>query len=215
MNYQTVIFDFDGVLCRDRFYEKTLLPEHKEVYLWIQTNIFGNHDLVQNWMRGKVRWNDINKLISDNTDIDKEELDRLFVESVRKMDIDPQVKQLAQEIKKLGIKVAIITDNMDIFSEVTVDNHNLNKIFDVILNSADHNLLKKDDNGRLFEIALKGLKCDIKNSLLIDDSRSTIDFYRNKGGNSFHYQDYLGLQTWLATNPLYIIQPITTDYSGK
>jgi len=199
MKYQTVLFDFDGVLCRDRFYEKTLLLENEDVYQWIQENIFGNQDLVREWMRGKISWKQINKIISDNTGFDWEQLNQLFVSSVIKMEIDHKIKQLAQEIKDLGIKVAIVTDNMDIFSEVTVSNHNLNKIFDEILNSADYGLLKKDDDGQLFEVVLKKLNCDIKNSLLIDDSESTIDFYRNKGGDGFHYQNFSDLKTWLAT----------------
>jgi FMN phosphatase YigB (HAD superfamily) len=204
MKYEAIIFDFDGVLCHDRFYEKSLLPENEHVYRWIQSNIFSNHQLIHDWMRGKIKWQDINKIISEATGVNQTILDKLFIDSVQKMNIDHQMLQFCHELKKLGIKIAIVTDNMDIFSEITTSRPELKKIFDVIINSADFGLLKKDGNGKLFEIALKALKCDIKNSLLIDDSKSTTDFYKKMGGNCFYYQDFQRLKTWLNTNSLHL-----------
>gem|GEM_PF-4931308 len=37
--YQTIFFDFDGVLCKDRFFT-TLKETHPEVYNFIQEHIF-------------------------------------------------------------------------------------------------------------------------------------------------------------------------------
>ncbi len=70
MNYRTVFFDFDGVLSKGRFYEKTLLPQYREVYEWIQSNIFCDKELVQKWMRNQVDSTDINRLIAENTKIE-------------------------------------------------------------------------------------------------------------------------------------------------
>lgn len=74
MSYQTVLFDFDGVLCNDRFYEKTLLPKFRNVYDWIQLNIFSDKELVWKWMRGQIDSGGINRLIAESTDIRYEKL---------------------------------------------------------------------------------------------------------------------------------------------
>lgn len=114
-NCHGVLFDFDGVLCKDRFYEKTLLPKYSNTHDWIQTNIFSNKTLVQKWMRNQIDSAGINRLIAENA-------------------------------------------------------------------------------GKLFDIALAALGVNIKNSLIIDDSELTAEFYEQKGGSAFLYKDfYVGL----------------------
>ncbi|MEK7480656.1 MAG: hypothetical protein AAB604_00960, partial [Patescibacteria group bacterium] len=63
------------------------------------------------------------------------------------------------------------------------------------INSADHGYLKKDENGKLFDIAIATLgKGDFGRTLLIDDSADTIELYRGKGGNAFLYNNFEELQ---------------------
>jgi len=198
MSYQAVLFDFDGVLCKGRFYEKTLLPDHPEVYGWIQRNVFGNKELVQKWMRGQVSSMDINGLIAENTGINHETLGELYRESIRKMELDSEVKELAESLKLSGRKIGLVTDNMDIFTEITVPNHRLNELFDIIVNSADHGVLKKEAEGKLFNIALTALGETIGNSLMIDDSEATIEFYRQKGGSGLIYKNPAELKKFVG-----------------
>ncbi|MEI8061305.1 MAG: HAD family hydrolase [Candidatus Berkelbacteria bacterium] len=197
-NLKTVLFDFDGVLCRDRFYEKTLLPDYADVYDWIQENIFANHELVGKWMRGKVSSSDINLLIAANTGIDYKTLVTLYKESVRQMQLDQNLLDLAQLFRKSGVKVAIVTGNMDVFSQITVPNYKLNEKFDLIVNSADYKLNKDDENGKLFDIVMEELGADIKNSLLIDDSAKTINLFKRKGGQGHIYKNFEKLKIFLG-----------------
>jgi len=197
MSYQIILFDFDGVLCKGRFYEKTLLSDHPEIYDWIQRNVFGNKELVQKWMRNQIGSTEINGLIAENTGIGYETLDKLYKESIRKMELEKEVKDLAESLKSSGRKIGIVTDNMDIFTEITVPNHQLNKLFDTIINSADHGVLKKEADGKLFNIALDALGETIGNSLMIDDSEATIEFYKQKGGNGFIYKNPAELRSFL------------------
>lgn len=197
MNYRAILFDFDGVLCRDRFYEKALLPNHAVVYDWLQTHIFSNKELVRQWMRGEVTSDTINKLIAKNIGIDFINLVALYNQSIKMMRLDEEVMNLAAKLKLAGKKIAIVTDNMDVFSQITVSNHKLNALFDVVINSADHGLLKKDDSGALFDIALAALGEKIEKSLMIDDSDTTIDLYRQKGGQGFVYKNFEELKLFL------------------
>lgn len=197
MNYKAIIFDFDGVLSKDRFYEKALLPEYVNEYEWIQQNIFGNSTLIHKWMRNEITSNQINRFISENTRISFDILSQKFIESVRKMELDKGMKNLVNQKRVSNVKTAIVTDNMDIFSEITIDNHELDKIFEVIINSADHGLLKKDEDGKLFDIALEKLGENIGNTLLIDDSISAVDIYQQKGGRGFLYRNFDDLKSFL------------------
>lgn len=197
MSYQVVLFDFDGVLCQGRFYEKTLLPQYYKIYDWIQSNIFSNKELVQKWMRNQTNSAEINRLIAENTGIEYESLNELYEESIRKMKLEKDVKDLARSLKLSGKKIGIVTDNMDVFTQITVPNRQLGTLFDIIINSADHGMLKKEDDGKLFDIALTALKVDIENSLIIDDSEATIELYKKKGGNGFIYRNSAELKLFL------------------
>ena len=195
IDVRTILFDFDGVLCHDRFYVQTLLPEYVHVYEWIQTNIFGMPH--EDWLRGIVSSERINKIISDGTGIEFDLLHEKFLESVRMMKLDERVKDLVRELKSSGHKVGLVTDNMDVFSDITIKNHKLDEVFEVILNSADYRILKKDNHGELFDIALEKLNAPIENTLMIDNSRAVIDLYIEKGGEGFLYEEFEGLQNFL------------------
>lgn len=199
MSYQTVLFDFDGVLCKGRFYEKTLLPGHFKVYEWIQTNIFGNKELVWKWMRNQTNSAEINKLITENTEIEYESLKELYEESIRRIGLEKEMENLAKSLKRSGKKIGIVTDNMDVFTQITIPNHRLDTLFGVIINSADYGILKRDDNGKLFDIALADLGERIGSSLMIDDSESMIELYKQKGGVGFVYKNLTGLKSFLRT----------------
>lgn len=202
MNNQTILFDFDGVLCKDRFYEKTLLPNYQKVYDWIQSTVFGNKELVWKWMRGQTDSIGINRLIAESTGIGFEKLIELYEESVRKMKLEKETIALVKSLKQSGKKVGIVTDNMDVFTNITIPSYQLNVLFDVTINSADYGLLKKDDNGKLFDIALASLDEKIENSLMIDDSDSTIKLYEQKGGKGFRYHDMAELKSFLRHETL-------------
>ena len=196
-SFKSVLFDFDGVLCNGKFYEKTLQPDYQAVYDWIQSDIFGDKELVHKWMRNQITSPEINKLISERTFIEYGILEDLFECSVRQMELDNDVLDLVKALKLSGKKVGIVTDNMDVFTQITIQNHQLDKLFDVVINSADHGLLKKDDHGKLFDMALSLLDESIENSLMIDDSATTVDLFKQKGGQGFVYLDAAALKSFL------------------
>lgn len=197
MGYQTILFDFDGVLCRGRFYEKTLLPSYPEIYDWIQKNIFGNKEIVRDWMRNRITSAEVNKMIAESTGIGCGLLTEFFEESIRRIELEKEVKDLAELLKLSGKKIGIVTDNMDVFSQITIPNHQLDILFDIIINSADHRFLKKDENGKLFDIALTALDEKIESSLMIDDSESNIELFKKKGGQGFVYKNPAELKSFL------------------
>jgi len=196
--YQAVLFDFDGVLCHDRFYDATFLADRPEVCAWVNTNVFTDKELTRQWMRGQLSSLEINEFVADGIGMDLNELSVKFDDSIRAMRLDHRLKELAGSLAERGIKVGIVTDNMDVFSSITVPHHGLNDIFDVVVNSSEYGMLKQDENGKLFDVALSALDVGIENALHIDDSPRTVELFRQNGGHGFLYKDFDELAKFLG-----------------
>jgi FMN phosphatase YigB (HAD superfamily) len=198
MDYKTIIFDFDGVLCHDHFYTNlaTLYPS---VFEFIESTIFENgSEILNKWMRGQITKFDINSFISSNTGIDIDVLNRLFIESVNVMRIDQQMLDLAKSFSQQGKNIALVTNNVDVFTDITVKRLGLDKVFPVIINSHNYRLLKNDENGKLYDITITKLGVrDYQTALLIDDSSKAREVFSAKGGGVYAYKTYNDLILWL------------------
>lgn len=197
MKYQAVIFDFNGVLCVDRFYEKKLRSAYDHLYQWIQKTIFTDQALLRDWMTGRKSSSSINAMIAEKTNFDFALLHSLFLASVRGMVLDVNILNVVRALKKQDIRLGLVTDNMDVFTKVIVPENNLDKVFKVIINSADEGRLKEDDHGKLFELAWHKLDTHIEQSLLIDDTPSTIALYQLKGGDGHIFTTFSHLENFL------------------
>jgi FMN phosphatase YigB (HAD superfamily) len=198
-NVSAVFFDFDGVLCTDRFYT-TLKIEYPHALQYISENIFGGpQKYAERWMRGEFSYHEINAVISEATEVPLDKLNRLFKSSVRQMRINTALIQFALSLKKRGIRIALVTGNMDIFNEITVPEKGLARVFPVIINSFDYKMLKIDANGRLFDIALEKVGLTSYQGVwLIDDSAEHCAIFAAKGGNVYQYSGQKQFELWLA-----------------
>lgn len=198
---KTVFFDFDGVLSKDHFYAN-LESKYSEVHKFIQKKVFGSGvEMVNQWMRGQLTSDQVNKFISENTNIDFDELNKLFIESVKAMRLEIRLISLAKQLKTNSFRIALVTDNMDVFNAITVRHHKLDNVFPVIVNSFDHGVMKHEANGKLFDIAMAALgEGDYSNTLLIDDSVKTRSVFEQKGGLTFAYVNYLDFAKWASKN---------------
>ncbi len=189
MNLEAVLFDFHGVLSHDRFYMGPFFETRPEAYARLERSFFiGDKSLVNEWMRGLVGYRDVHRRIAEHVGVEAEALDRALIASVKAMRLEPGLLDLAAELKARGVRTAIITDNMDIFTKATVPHHGLGRRFDAVFNSADSGLLKNDEGGKIFDHALHRLGVDIANTLFIDDSAKNVELYRAKGGRARLYQ---------------------------
>lgn len=201
IKYQTILFDFDGVLCKDYFYNN-LLELYPDVYSFIQTKIFwGESDLPHKWMRNELGKNDINTYISNQTGIDYIILTSLFEESVRRMRINENLLMIAKELKNQWKNIALVTNNMDVFNEITIEHNHLNDIFPLIINSCDYGMMKHEQDWKLFDITMEKIWCnDYGTSLLIDDSKMARSAFEQKWGNTFAYSDFDEFYDWAKKN---------------
>jgi FMN phosphatase YigB (HAD superfamily) len=196
-----VFFDFDGVLCTDRFYT-TLLPDYPLASKFIGNSIFGGaHQYADRWMRGEFTYHQINRIISDATGMPFEKLTELFRASVRQMRLNPSLIQFALSLNKRGTRTALVTCNMDVFNEITVPEKGLDAVFPVIVNSFDYGLLKHEENGKMFDIALEKLGLDSYREVwLIDDSPIFCAAFEAKGGRAYRYTGLKDFELWLKND---------------
>lgn len=182
---KAVIFDFGNVLSEDYFYT-TLDPE---IYEKISYDIFHSpNKLADDWMRGEINSHDVNRVIADKHNLSLDLLERELEKSVKLMKLNNSLLDFAREIKKKKVKIILLTDNMDIFQEVLVPHNKLNLLFDFIMPSFEHKMLKQDDNGRLANIAISKLGVNYPETLFIDDSKPFGEIIENKGGNFYLYK---------------------------
>ena len=203
-NASAVFFDFDGVLCTDRFYT-ALVQVYPLALSFINENIFGGpQKYADSWMRGKFSYQEINALISEATCIPFSKVTELFKTGIRQMRINPALIQFALSLKRRGIRIALVTNNMDIFDEITIPEKNLNDIFPVIINSFDYKLMKQDENGKLFDITLAKLGLDsFQGVYLIDYSPTYCTIFAAKGGNTYQYTGQKQFELWLEKSHLF------------
>lgn len=194
---KAVFFDFSKVLSRGRFYSG-LGKVDPERYERLQTEIFAPPStLCDRWMRHELTRHDINRHLSRKLNIPETELNRYLLDSVQHLPLDQDLIGWANELKQKGQSIAIVTDNMDTFSAYTVPSLGLDKIFPVIVSSADHRILKKDQNGRLFQIALEKLGLpDFRAVLLVDDSPKNCELFQRLGGQTVVYKEFADIAPW-------------------
>jgi FMN phosphatase YigB (HAD superfamily) len=206
MKYDVVLFDFDGVLCKDRFYVNPqysrLLLEHPPTWEFIQNQIFQVSDIPDRWMRNQLTMDNINRFISNQTGIQFDLLSHILLESVAQMQLEQRLIKLAQQLRDKQVSIGIVTNNMDVFNKVTVPR--LSDVFPVIVNSADYGLLKHEQGGKLFDVALKllGVRLDYSQVLLIDDSISARSVFQTKGGETYEFTSYEVFEPWALSNLL-------------
>ncbi len=202
---EAVLFDFDGVLCTDKFYTN-LAGDYPDVHDFITTQLFGgDFTTVIDWMKGVYTYNEINLLISEATGIPFTTLTEYFIESVRAMKLNEPLLRFASSLRRNEVKTAIVTGNMDIFNIVTVPENKLYNYFQEIVNSCDYGLLKNEENGKLFDITLEKLGlASFENTWLIDDSPVNCALYESKGGKSYRYTGQPDFEAWLEDSGVFI-----------
>lgn len=198
-----VIFDFDGVTATSRFYltKDNLYPDIQD---FVQNNIFaGEEKYGERWMRGDLTYKDINNIIAAGTNRPEHEVHNSLITSIKEFRINPIIIEFALKLKDSAIPHALVTSNMDIFNDFSVSYFHLDKYFPLIFNSADYKMLKRENNGKLYDIAVNamGMK-SYTNVLLIDDSEKSCELIRSKGGMAYQYKSDEEFLEWVKLNLL-------------
>lgn len=176
-----LFIDFDGTLCHDRYWRS--LP--KDIQEKIQSLIFGeDKTLVDGWMRGKYTAEEINQIVAKETGVPFDKLWEGFVIDCETMNVSKEVLEKIDNFRNKYL-VLLITTNMDSFSRFTLPALGLGKYFDLIVNSFEEGKLKTDNEGETFKKYADKLGVNLKNCLLIDDSKRSCAVFQSLGGEAF------------------------------
>ncbi|HSQ97788.1 MAG TPA: HAD hydrolase-like protein [Rickettsiales bacterium] len=204
-----ILSDFDGVLSNvDRdfittgFYT-TIRNENPELMQNIQNFLFhASGHITRAWMQGDISYKELNMLMARKFNTTEDYLNNHLIESVKKMKLNENLINFYQKQKNNGTKVYIMSDNMDIFSEVSVKHFNLNKYFDKIYNSSDVKQLKRDKNCELARRLASETGCENRDVLVIDDGKKLLDELNEYGFKTYLYNNetYNQFEDWFVDN---------------
>lgn len=190
----SVIFDFAGTLCFGRYFE----PLGQESLDVIGTLIFGDScaEWADPWMKGDLTCEHIASYLSEHLPESREAILSALREGCSSMTFNPVVHDFALAQREAGRRTALVTANMDVFSEVVVPAHELDYVFDLVLNTSDHRTL---DKSILWRKALDafGPEFSFPTSVLIDDSPRMISMFKSLGGYAYMYEGDAAFQAWL------------------
>jgi FMN phosphatase YigB (HAD superfamily) len=194
-NIKCVVFDFGFTLSSDLYF-KVAPPNYPHWQKLIQQKIFSDTSLVDAWMQGEVTLTHIAALLSAEVELDQVRIIEYLKIGCQNLAFNPAVLEFALFLREQGVKTAIVTGNMDVFTEVVVPAHRLDEKFDAIVNSCDYQELNKEILWRkAFE--LLGSEIEYRNSLLIEDGHNNVLKFRKCGGFAYEYQNDELFSTWL------------------
>jgi len=182
-----LIFDYAGTISSARYFRKPCpgVPDWDGL---VQELVFGDPDYCDAWMRGEITLVEVACRIADGCGGDWEAVLDCLAAGCAEMPEQASVIGLARALKARGVPIGLVTINMDVFTEVVVPRHGYDRLFDVIVNSADHGTI---DKTQLWPRAFAALGAGVgyANSLLIDDSEHQVLSFRAKGGSAIRYLD--------------------------
>jgi len=188
-----VAFDYAYTLCSDHYF-KELGPDFDGL---VHREIFNDNTpkWCDPWLRGELTAEDIVAHLAAFSGISHAHIMAQLRQGCAHQTMHPAIWQFAQAQRAQGRKTALVTLNMDIFSQVVVPSMGFDYVFDVIVNSADH---RHDDKMMLWEYAFSQLDgCDFANSLLIDDNAKYVEYFRAHGGMAYQYTGDEDFARWL------------------
>lgn len=180
MSRPILFIDFDKTICFDRFWQH--IPERD--FQIIQKFLFQeNRDKVKEWMHGKMSAEEICTFVdgSHNIEVDLlQELER----GCREMHINPKILDYIQALRPT-YHLVLMTSNADTFTRWTVPSLELKKYFDQIINSADTNEYKTDNQGAPYKREIDRHGSRVEECINLDDSTDAIQVFRDLGGVAY------------------------------
>jgi len=189
---KAIIFDIGGVLqiskkperlVKDKYLKslpKNCKHRHKGVHEYISGKLgisidqwFDSIDTTYAAsIMGKISENKVFSIISKNTKTPKNKLKKIVINAYkRNFNFNKQLFKQALKLKKLGYKIAILSDQWHLSKKALVTSK-ITKNFNPVMISCDYGIRKP--NPKIYKLILKKLKILAKNCLFIDNQEWNI-----------------------------------------
>lgn len=196
MNFpKCVIFDFANTLSGSHFFctKPASCPEWYDLF---QDKIFSSATKLTAWCRGELNARHVAEITQEQIGWSVDEILLEMEKGCQNLEFNNEVLLFARSLKANMIPVGLVTNNIDLFTTFVVPTYGLDRIFDVIVNSADQHT---DDKRILWDRALKKLcgVVDYSNTLLIEDGEKWPAEFEKSGGTAYRYLNDAKFRTWL------------------
>jgi hypothetical protein len=163
----------------------------------VQRVIFRKDDITQPWMRGEIGLADVAAVLADETGIEPLEILGYLRQGCTNLGFNEAVYRFARWVQTSPLKSALVTVNMDVFSDIIVPSHGLDRLFDVIVNSAD---VGTCDKSILWPMAFHTLGDGIAyhHALLIEDGEANPAKFQEHGRVAYQYRGDPAFHDWLC-----------------
>ncbi len=212
---RVVFVDWYGTLSSSVFWDQLKDEDNPDHYIFqaVQKYLFGElREVLTPWMRGEYTTEQIIERLSNESGISAEILLTTLEESCRSMVFTSEkVLPLVHQLRDMGVKVVIATDNMDTFNRWTVPSLQLDDHFDDVLNSYDLSARKSDfdidGTSKFFKEYLAALDIKPNETMIFDDSTDKDGRIQNLGIQYVQIPFHTGLEPALQGLIDHIITP--------
>jgi FMN phosphatase YigB (HAD superfamily) len=192
---EIILFDFANTLSNSNYFntEPNGCPNWYDLF---QNYVFSDKQIVTLWCQGKITAHQIAEIIKGHVNWGIDPILNEMRKGCCNLQFNKAVYNFSRSIKGTGIKTALVTNNIDLFTEVVVPFYSLETIFDVIINSADY---KSDNKSDLWSIAFQktGKENSYHESLLIEDGEKWPSIFEEHGGKACRYSNDDNFINWM------------------
>jgi len=147
---RAVIIDFGFTLSSDYYFRELGLQYTDRIaqFVFSRDSEFGRR-----WMGGLISSHEVSKRLSDCLGLSADEIQSALARGCSRMSFNQSVWNFARTQRADGRNLALVTGNADIFREVIVPSHGLDREFDSIVCCSDFGVelpLKHSSLGRSF-----------------------------------------------------------------
>jgi phosphoserine phosphatase len=191
---ETIVVDYAGTLSNGRYFH--CAPAECPDLGRVASEVLFAPDsaLFDPWMEDRLCARDIATAIAPLVHRSAAIVERCMRERCRGLPLNAGVVEFVQTQRRLGRRAALVTVNVDLFTEIVVPDQHLDLLFDVIVNSADYGTL---DKRNLWPIAFEELGGGYATAFAIDDSLRNVRWFTELGGFAYCYTGDDALRSWL------------------
>ena len=192
---RAVIIDFGFTLSSDYYFRELGLQYTDRIAQFVFSR---DSEIGRRWMGGLISSHEVSERLSDCLGLSADEIHSALARGCSRMSFNQSVWNFARTQRADGRKLALVTGNADIFREVIVPSHGLDREFDSIVSSSDFGV-ELPSKQPLWDAAFDALGPEFgyANSLLIEDTRREVELFRDLGGAAYQYRNDQEFDDWL------------------
>jgi len=181
-----IFFDFDGVMTIDKTGTQSVCNYISKIYCNDKEKFEKeyrkyNNDLLYGITTHEKIWNKICQNLNENIPIS------ILYDSFENTPMNNEMYKFVEIIKRQNLMTALITENKLDRINIIKEKYNLNKIFDIIIVSAEIGFGK--DKKEIFQIALDKMNVKSYECIFIDNQEKNLIIPNNMGINTIFFDD--------------------------